>query len=86
MTSKQRYIAARMEDCDVVFKVTYEQAKRLPGFLGRLVPNMLAVRGHYDCTLDGMKALFVPAGEYPNLVPPYATRKAGRDRTLAAGK
>ena len=59
MTNNKRTIAARMADCDVVYRLTVEEAKALPGFLKRIVPAALSVNGYYTCTLDGMKALFI---------------------------
>jgi hypothetical protein len=40
------------------FTVNLEQAKGLPGMLGRITPGMLAFHGFYTVTVDGVKTLY----------------------------
>lgn len=49
-------------EAERVVEVTQAEAKALPGFLGHIVPAMLAHpgRGWYGCTFAGVKTLFVP--------------------------
>lgn len=42
--------------------VTLDQAKALPGMLGRIVPGMLAFHGFYTCNLDGKRTLYLAEG------------------------
>lgn len=39
--------------------MTVEQAKELPGVLGRVVPAMLEVRGWHAVTVDGVKTFYL---------------------------
>jgi len=59
--------------------LSLDEAKQLPNMLGRICPAMLAAHGFYTCTKGGVKTLYVR-------VPPYETRKALRDATLAVGR
>ena len=39
--------------------VTLEEARRLPGLLGRVCAAMLQRHGSYQCEIDGARVLFV---------------------------
>jgi hypothetical protein len=63
-TKKKTYplTDAIRNEAEQIVKVSPAEAAALPGFLGRLVPVMLAHpgRGWYGCTLAGVKTLFLP--------------------------
>jgi hypothetical protein len=49
-------------DAERTIELTVENARALPGLLGRIAPACLRVRGWYGCTLDGVRTLYIRKG------------------------
>ena len=47
------------QTADRIMVVTLPAARALPGWLGRLAPNMLKYHGYYAVTVDSVRTLYV---------------------------